>query len=159
MLGTISEKEIWLMVSEMHASLDKLKFVPNHIVVVMDGGMEFARKLVSIYSLSTDHVTKIKFEKYDVNGHNLHEEAQKIYEEGIRPYSNDRVLIVDDVIETGDTIKKVSKIVADMHPLEVMICAIIDKTEIDYSGIPYPVITAKTVKRGEWVKFYWENGN
>ncbi len=55
--------------------------------------------------------------------------------------TNKHVLIVEDIVDTGHTLKKLTAYMKSQHPLSVKVCALIDKQErrestvsIDYTG-------------------------
>ena len=157
----IYEYEVDEMVGQLCKKLTRAyNFKPDALFVIMKGGLILAKKIETLLGLPIKY--RFHYSKYDVNGKILHDKPELI---GIEGYlkKEDKILIVDDVIETGDTLKlayqeakKLLKNNDKKAESRIMAVSLIRKGNNKLDDVVCSVISAKTIKRGDWIKFYWE---
>ena len=160
-MSSIYEYEVDAMVEQLCKKITRVyNFRPDALFVIMKGGLITAKKIEAILGVPMQF--RFHYSKYDVNGIILHDQPKR---RGIEGYlkKEEKILIVDDVIETGDTLrlayqeaKKLLKNNDKNAEKRIMVVSLITKGNGNVDGVTCPIISAKTLKRGDWVKFYWE---
>ena len=152
----LDEFDIAAMCSKMRDYIEAIDFHPDCIVAILEGGSIPATNLANLLSIWDMHTIKIK--KYDDDGNQIVKKAE-IVESFTNTIAGKRVLIVDDVCETGESLKLAIKEVKK-YTDTVMACVLVAKDNWAEIHLDDDVFCpfAKTFKRGTWVKFYWENG-
>lgn len=151
----LDEFDIAAMCSKMRDSVEAVDFHPDCIVAILEGGIIPATNLANLLCIWNMHTIKIK--KYDDNGKQIVKKAE-IVESITDTIRDKRVLIVDDVCETGESLKLAIKEIKK-YTDTVMACVLVAKdnwVDVDLEGVFCPF--AKTFKRGTWIRFYWEHG-
>lgn len=128
--------------------------VPDHIIALARGGLVpasiIANRLgvrrvysmgVASYKPGEDHSTRDQFDVY---------QQISINNENIKP--SDRVLIVDDISDRGDTFDHVYALVSRRHAVQIRTASIIVKPETTH----VPDYYHTKVPQDCWVVFPWE---
>lgn len=153
----LDEFDVGDMCLTMRTYIDAVDFRPDCIVGILEGGYIPARYLAKLLSISDMYTMTIK--KYDNDGNKIVEEAELLVEPITQDLNNRRVLIVDDVCETGESLNLAVKEVKK-YTSTVMACVLVAKdnfADIKIGGGMFCPF-AKTFKVGTWVRFYWEHG-
>ncbi len=151
----LDEFDVVDMCSKMKDAINRANFHPECIVAILEGGFIPAKNLANLLSISNMYSVKIK--KYDNDGNRLTEGAE-IVEHVSDQIRNKRVLVVDDVCETGESLNLAINDVKK-YTDKVIACVLVAKdnwTKVDLDDIFCPF--ARTFKLGTWTRFYWEDG-
>ena len=124
-------------------------FVPDYIIGVTTGGLIplyfLAKKLDDINNILTISATS-----YDKD---RKKDLRIIYLPKV-DLSGKNVLLVDEIVETGDTLKKISEIIVNQYKVGELKTATLGANTDKCRFYPdFYVIEEK----GEWVVFPWEN--
>jgi hypoxanthine phosphoribosyltransferase len=135
----ISEEEIRLRVKELGRMIES-DYSGKELVIVglLKGAYLFFADLTRVIDLDFQ-VTFMKASSY---GTELESSGKvKISQDIDRPINGKNVLIVEDIIDTGQTLKNVLERLKAQSPLSIRICALLDKpsrrvadVSVDYVG-------------------------
>ena len=132
---------------------EKMRFdgyKPDIIVSIMDGGFVPACKLSKLFCVP---IVKVDAIKYDVKGNVVSNNVQiGRVPSSLRGYQN--VLIVDDVVESGETMHKMKEKVSMGGRVKVKTCAMLENINIDWTKKANYVGLKK--ENDAWVLFSWE---
>jgi hypoxanthine phosphoribosyltransferase len=78
------------------------------------------------------------------------EEIQLSYFVDLSMISNKKVLILDDIVDSGETILYVKNMVSQ-YTEKITICALLSRNNIEG-------IYGEEIKTNEWIQFPWEQG-
>lgn len=122
-------------------------FEPDLVVAVARGGFVPARLLCDF--LHVYELASIRVEHY-TQGACRHAEARLKHPLSLNP-AGMRVLIVDDVCDTGDTYRVALEHVSGLRPAEVRTAALQHKAQANFM----PDFVAQRIQTWRWVIFPW----
>lgn len=118
---------------------------PDAIVALARGGMIGAQLLG--YALGIRRIGVLRVESYDGN-----EQRSRVEIEGDADAQNsERILIVDDIVDTGHTLQAVKTYLNERHPEAEIKCA---APWYKKSALAQPDIFCNEAT--EWVEFFWD---
>lgn len=141
-----SWEQIYSLLLKLADTIRKSGFEHDMIVAVSRGGWIPARILADL--LGTSELTDVKVEFYVGIGETQH--RPNITQPILRSVRNQRILIVDDLADTGESLKLVKKHLKNQGALEVRIATIYCKPESIIIPNYYDEETRK------WIVFPWE---
>jgi uncharacterized protein len=133
-------------------NLSSENFTPDIIIGIARGGMVPATMLAHRYKTRNLGVAYIQKTKSDEA---FSEMLSTPIVKGFCcpvPLHEKKVLIVDCIVQTGQTMKCILDIVADQNPKQVVLTSVC--THINIQGLSY--FSPVTVKSDDWVFFPWE---
>jgi hypoxanthine phosphoribosyltransferase len=143
----VSWREAYLLAKGLARSVKASGFRPDLVVAIGRGGFVPARTVCDL--LLTEGLTSIKVEHYGLS-------AQRMNEVVIRyPLAVDvkgqRLLIIDDVTDTGDTLKTAVDYVQCLQPAELRTGVLQHKTTSSF----LPDYFAEMVREWRWIIYPW----
>lgn len=113
------------------------------IVCVLTGAVIFASDLIrrlSIPNVKLNFIRTSSYGKSDVSSGNV-----KVFELGNLEITDNNIIVVEDIIDTGNTIKKLAEIFSSQNPKSLKFCTMFDKPsrrtvdfDVDYVGVEIP---------------------
>jgi len=135
-------------VASLAKQIEKSKFIPEYIVAITRGGYIPARLLCR--HIEIKEILPFTVSKYDsYNYHNV--VVQRKF-----PYifiRGKNVLVVDDIVESSETLETVMATVLSLHPLNIKVATLLAKRgctlKPDYCG-------CRNISKRVWAVFPWE---
>lgn len=143
--------EVTRLCRHLAGQIQKAGFHPDLVVAIGRGGYVPARLLCDYLDLMA--LTSIKVEHY-LSGSTKRREARVRYplcESLASEVKGHRVLIVDDVNDSGDTLALAKGHVQSFHPAEVRIAVMHDKTVSQFSVDFF----ARRIVKWRWIIYPW----
>lgn len=139
----ISEEQIKERVEEIAKQItEDFKGEPVTLICILKGGIMFMVDLAK--KIDTD----VEFDFMDVSSYGKGTESSgniKILKDLENPIEGKNVIIVEDIIDSGRTLKYLSHYLKDKKPAALKICTLLDKPErrvfditVDYTGFKIP---------------------
>jgi hypoxanthine phosphoribosyltransferase len=124
------------------------KYNPNKIVTLAKGGLIPSRLLAR--ELKINEIYSVGLSCYE-------DKSMRTQVHIYQPLSctfkfNDKILVVDDIIDTGESIKALERFLKLRNVIDYKICSIIYKKK----ALITPDYYAKVVPDNQWVVFPWE---
>lgn len=143
----VSWREAYLLAKSLARSVKASGFYPDLVVAIGRGGFVPARTVCDL--LLNENLTSMKVEHYGLA-------AQRNDEVVIRyplavNVKGQKLLIVDDVTDTGDTLKTVVGYVQGLQPAEVRTGVLQHKTTSSFQ----PDYFAEIVREWRWIIYPW----
>lgn len=151
----------WDKVTEMSIQLGKdilLRGNGKHsytrIVILMRGGTHTGNIVSRILGMKTEQVLAMAISKYDSSQNERAEGAMKLGQiPDAKLVKGQRILLVDDLVRTGDTAAHAEKILKDLGAESVDFAVLFDKSD-DYDAKRLPDFYVQ--KTSAWVEFAWQ---
>ena len=151
-------------ISDTYDAMVKQDWWADEILVILRGGLQYGIMLDAYLQSQGKHAMMryTQYSKYtdggalkadkvsDVTPWSLYDIVQKRMLQ--REDKVERLLIIDDVIETGDTMKEAYK-VATKIANEIKIAVLADKTTKSHN---YETLYSKKFDPKVWIRFFWE---
>lgn len=138
----ISEEEIALRLKELASRIEKDFAQPFVVVGLLKGAFVFTADLIRHFSLP------VKVDFMWVSSYGSSQESQghiKLIKDLDMNIEGEKVLLVDDILDTGYTLKEVYHILKLKGAKEIRTCVLLDKKErrkvsfeVDYVGFEVP---------------------
>ncbi len=140
-----TKEEVGKRIRELGSEISAYyKDLPVTLLVVMNGGMFFAAKLaenMDIEDLFIDSISASSYKHHSSTGNVELRSFMKLDAAGRH------ILVLDEVLDTGRTIKKIKEKLADLGALSVKFAVLVEKT------IPRP----DGVDHADWAGFLMED--
>ena len=128
-------KELGQQISADYAGKDLL------LICILKGGVPFLTDLMRQISLPHE-IDFLAVSSYD-RGARASGGVVRILKDLDEPIEGRHVLIVEDIIDSGNTLNYITRLLNERHPASVKICTLLDKVErrevdipVDYVGFP-----------------------
>jgi len=118
--------------------IDPLEY--DGIICPLRGGFYLSNYLSHKYSLPMFYV--------DLHSYADDKKRKKIYLDSFQNVDDGRYLLVDDIYDSGNTIKFIKNVL--YHHAELDVCTLVSKQSIKN------LICTKYVETDVWVEFFWE---
>jgi hypoxanthine phosphoribosyltransferase len=143
----VSWREAYLLAKRLAWVVKASGFCPDLVVAIGRGGFVPARTVCDF--LLNENLTSMKIEHYGLS-------AQRKDEVVVRyplavDVKGERILIVDDVTDTGDTLKTAVAYVQDLQPAAIRTGVLQHKTTSTFQ----PDYFAEMVKKWRWIIYPW----
>jgi len=128
----LNENDILERVEELAAEVEDVCVTPPVVLVVVNGAMIFASDFVRAMKRAI-RLDTIRVASYGVSGES--NRKPKILSDVRLDLADQDVLIIDDIVDTGRTLKKMTEVFAAERPRSVRACVLLDKParrEVDY---------------------------
>ena len=119
----------------------------NTVVTISRGGLVPARIVSDVIGVDDFHVVRSRF--WGVGGRIL-QEPEISYYGGIE-LKNKKVLIVDEVVDTGTTMSRIVRLVKDLGALEIKTAVLHYKTSSSF----IPDYYVERVEKWVWIYYPW----
>ncbi len=144
-------QDIEKITDELAAKITASGFVPDYIIGVCTGGLIplyfLAKKLGNIKNILT-----VSAKSYDKD---RKKDLQIVYVPEI-DLSGKRVLLVDEIVETGDTLKQISELFDTKYKVGELKTAVLAVNTEKWKFKPDFYIVEE---KGDWVVFPWEKAD
>ena len=145
----VSEVSLNSLLKSLADKITKDKLVPNKIVCLAKGGLIPARMLAKYLGISTIYSIGVVF--YTKPGETT--DIPHIYQHLSEDFSHtDSILIVDDICDSGESMKVALEEVSNHKGMQIATCTIHYKPKSSYK----PNYFAKEVQNSTWVDYFWE---
>jgi len=142
----VAWREIDTCVERLGRAIRAARFRPDCIVAILKGGMVPARLL-------SDFFSSIEIYPIRVKAYAKTRKLGRIRLEAFRhPIGRKRVLLVDDIHDSGQTLQKVIRHLQRRRPRALRSATLFYK----HNALHPPDFHARTVAAGIWVVFPWE---
>lgn len=139
----ISEEELKNAVKKLAAQINNdYKNEPLTLVVILKGSMVFASDLMRHLTMP---VTIDFMQASSYGSGTVSKGFIKIKQDLSSDIEGKNVLIIEDIIDSGNTLHKLKELLKERNPKSVRICTVLDKpdrrvtpVEVEYSGIVIP---------------------
>ena len=139
---------------EIVAYLDNAKFIPDVIIGIARGGLPLMVTLSSYYNVRS---TGVIFMEKTTTDEEFAQRHHKVICKGYylpSDINNQKVLLVDDIIRTGDTLSASLEMINGLKPGLVRVVTLFKQDDYDFKS--YAPIS---VKSDDWIKFPWDDLN
>jgi hypoxanthine phosphoribosyltransferase len=143
----VSWREAYLLAKRLAWMVKASVFLPDLIVAIGRGGFVPARTVCDF--LLNDRLTSMKIEHYSLSA--LRKDEVVIRYPLAADVKEKRILIVDDVTDTGDTLKTAVAYVQGLQPAAIRTGVLQHKTTSSFQ----PDYFAEMVKEWRWIIYPW----
>jgi len=135
-------------VRALFESIVQSGYVPNAIVSIAKGGLVPGVKLAHLFDVPEFGVIYIK--RNVTSAYFPERDSPKLYWSGIPRIENSRILIVDDIVGSGDTMGLARSVTQGLGPRSIKTASLV----VNANSGQYPDFCALEVD--DWIVFPWE---
>ena len=144
----LSYDEFRIMAFNLSEIIKKDEYKPEAILCIARGGLLVGGQLS--YDMEVKEIGSINIEFYTDVGKTLDEPLVKFPEIDLEQFKNKKLLIVDDVIDTGKTVELLTAICKDITN-DIKVASLYKKTGTVFN----PDYFVKEVSSSIWIEFPW----
>lgn len=140
----LTEEQINKRIAEIGAAItEKFKGESVYLICILKGSLFFTAELAKNIKLPTiiDFMSVSSYGSGTVSSGDI-----KIKKDLEEPIEGENVIIVEDIIDSGNTLSRLMKVIRARNPKSITLCTLLDKpdrrvvddVEVDYTGFVIP---------------------